>query len=99
MFAAAAVVARPHPFGTVRRPAMANPFVHIELNTTDLPKARAFYSQLFDWKLEDMSMDDGTYTLINVGEGTGGGMMTTPPGGPVAWLPYVLVNNVAAATK
>jgi len=78
---------------------MANPFVHVELSTTDLPKARAFYSQLFDWKLEDMSMDDGTYTLINVGEGTGGGMMTTPPGGPTAWLPYVLVDNVAAATK
>ena len=78
---------------------MANPFVHVELSTTDLPKARAFYSQLFDWKLEDMSMDDGTYTLINVGEGTGGGMMMTPPGGPTAWLPYVLVDNVAAATK
>ena len=59
---------------------MANPFVHVELSTNDLPKARAFYSQLFDWKLEDMSMDNGTYTLINVGEGTGGGMMTTPPG-------------------
>jgi predicted enzyme related to lactoylglutathione lyase len=73
--------------------------VHVELSTTDLPKARAFYSQLFDWKLEDMSMDDGTYTLINVGEGTGGGMMTTPPGGPTAWLPYVLVDSVAAATK
>ena len=26
-------------------------------------------------------------------------MMTTPPGGPVAWLPYVLVDDVAAATK
>ena len=77
---------------------MPNPFVHVELNTKDLPKARAFYSQLFDWKLEDMSMDNGTYTLINVGEGTGGGMMTTPPG-PVAWLPYVLVDDLVAATK
>jgi len=78
---------------------MANPFVHVELSTHDLPKARAFYSQLFDWKLEDMSMDNGSYTLINVGEGTDGGMMTTPPGGPTAWLPYVLVENVVAATK
>lgn len=78
---------------------MANPFVHVELNTTDLPKARAFYSHLFDWKLEDMSMDNGAYTMIDVGEGTGGGMMTTPPGGPVAWLPYVLVDDVAAFTK
>ena len=40
-----------------------------------------------------------TYTMINVGEGTGGGMMTHPmPGAPSAWLPYVLVDDIAAAT-
>lgn len=33
---------------------MANPFVHIELQTNDLAKATAFYSRLFDWKLEDL---------------------------------------------
>jgi predicted enzyme related to lactoylglutathione lyase len=31
---------------------MANPFVHVELNTTDVDKAKAFYRGLFDWKLE-----------------------------------------------
>ena len=79
---------------------MANPFVHIELSTTDLPAAKAFYSKLFDWKLEDMDMGGGnSYTMIGVGEGTGGGMMKTPaPGVPTAWLPYVLVDDVAAAT-
>jgi len=57
---------------------MANPFVHVELNTTDLAKAKAFYGKLFDWKLEDMSFGDATYTMIGVGEGTGGGMMKHP---------------------
>ena len=33
---------------------MANPFVHVELQTNDLAKAKAFYSRLFDWKLEDV---------------------------------------------
>ena len=33
---------------------MGNPFVHIELQTKDLAKAKEFYSKLFDWKLEDM---------------------------------------------
>ena len=33
---------------------MANPFVHVELNTTDPAKAKTFYGQLFDWKMEDM---------------------------------------------
>ena len=32
-----------------RRTIMANPFVHIELQTQDLTKAKKFYSQLFDW--------------------------------------------------
>ena len=31
---------------------MANPFVHIELETNDVAKAKTFYSKLFDWKLK-----------------------------------------------
>ena len=30
---------------------MGNPFVHVELNTTDLGAAKTFYQALFDWKL------------------------------------------------
>jgi hypothetical protein len=79
---------------------MANPFVHVELNTTDVAKAKSFYGRLFDWKLEDVPMPGGSYTLIGVGEGTGGGLMKHPiPGAPSAWLPYVLVEDVEAATN
>jgi predicted enzyme related to lactoylglutathione lyase len=79
---------------------MANPFVHVELNTTDVNKAKAFYGKLFDWKLEDVPMPGGSYTMIKVGEGTGGGLMKHPvPGAPSAWLAYVLVDDIAAATK
>ena len=35
---------------------MANAFVHVELNTTDVGKAKAFYGKLFDWTLEDIPM-------------------------------------------
>jgi uncharacterized protein len=79
---------------------MANAFVHVELNTTDLQRAKTFYGSLFDWKLEDMPMPDGTYTMIDVGDGTGGGMLKHPmPGAPSMWLPYVLVGDVQAATE
>jgi predicted enzyme related to lactoylglutathione lyase len=80
---------------------VANPFVHVELNTTDLEKAKAFYGQLFDWKLEDVKMGPtGTYTMIRPGKGTGGGMLKHPvPGAPSFWLAYVEVGDVAAATK
>ena len=77
---------------------MANPFVHVELNTTDLPKAKAFFGALFDWKLEDMEGDE--YTVINVGDGTGGGMMTQmAPGAPSAWLPYIYVDDIEPYLK
>jgi uncharacterized protein len=79
---------------------MANPFVHVELNTTDVSKAKAFYAKLFDWQLEDMPVGGDTYTMIRVGEGTGGGLMKQPvPGAPSAWLAYVLVDDLKAATS
>jgi len=79
---------------------MANPFVHVELNTTDVDKAKAFYTRLFAWKLEDVPMPGGTYTMISVGEGTGGAMMQHPmPGAPSMWLAYVQVDDIAAATQ
>jgi predicted enzyme related to lactoylglutathione lyase len=78
---------------------MANPFVHIELMATDVAKAKSFYGKLFDWNLEDMPMPDMTYTMIKVGEGTGGGLMKNPmPDAPSMWVPYVDVADLKAAT-
>ncbi len=80
---------------------MGNPFVHVELNTSDVDKAKKFYSSLFDWKLKDVPMGPGaSYTLLEVGEGTGGGMLKNPmPGTPSHWMAYVNVDDVDAATK
>ncbi|MGP6159976.1 MAG: VOC family protein [Vulcanimicrobiaceae bacterium] len=79
---------------------MANPFVHVELNSVDVGKAKGFYAGLFEWTFEDVPMPSGTYTMIDVGEGTGGGMLPQPmPGAPSAWLAYVLVDDVKAATQ
>ena len=78
---------------------MDNAFVHVELNTTDVDKAKAFYGGLFKWTLEDVPMGDSAYTMIKVGTGTAGGMMKHPvPGAPSAWLAYVLVDDIAAST-
>ncbi len=45
-------------------------------------------------------MPDYTYTMISVGEGTGGGMMKQMiPGAPSAWMAYVLVDDIKAATQ
>ncbi len=80
---------------------MANPFVHVELQTNDPGSARKFYTSLFGWKLQDVPMPGGgAYTMIDVGGGTGGGMMRNPvPGAPSHWLAYVGVDDVGASTK
>jgi uncharacterized protein len=80
---------------------MSNAFVHVELHTNDLARAREFYSKLFDWKLDDVPMPGGgTYTMINVGSGTGGGMMVNQaPGTPPHWLTYVGVDDIRASTR
>src|SRR2546430_3996871 len=82
---------------------MANPFVHLELYTGDLAKAKTFYGKLFGWKLSDMPLPaeggSGTYTMIDVGGGTGGGMLQNPrPGGP-HWLAYVGVDDISASLR
>ena len=78
---------------------MANPFVHVELMSTDVGKTKNFYGKLFDWDLEDMPMPDMTYTMIQVGEGTGGGILKNPmPNAPSSWVPYVNVDDLAAST-
>jgi predicted enzyme related to lactoylglutathione lyase len=80
---------------------MANPFVHVELHTNDLARAKEFYSKLFSWKLQDMPMaGGGSYTMIDVGGGTGGGMMVNQaPGTPPHWMSYVGVDDINAATR
>jgi predicted enzyme related to lactoylglutathione lyase len=81
---------------------MSNTIAHSELATTDLDGAKKFYGALFDWKLEDFPMPDGngTYTFIRVdGEGAGGMLQQPMPGAPSAWVPYVNIDEIAAASK
>jgi len=46
----------PSPAISKKEREMANPFVHVELNTTDPTKAKTFYGSLFNWKMEDVPM-------------------------------------------
>ncbi len=80
---------------------MGNAFVHVELNTSDVAKAKSFYGQLFDWKMEDVPMGPGyNYTTISPGKGTGGGITDKGPGGDAsAWIAYVEVEDVPAMVK
>jgi uncharacterized protein len=76
---------------------MANGFVHIELSTDDVTKAKSFYKKIFKWKLQDVPMGPGmTYTMVDAGKKATGGGMTRKmqPGSPTQWVPYVEVDDV-----
>ena len=79
---------------------MPNPFVHIELTSANVEDSKKFYGSLFDWKLEPAPASHGMdYTIIKVGEGTGGGMLQHQmPGMPSVWVPYVQIDDVRART-
>ena len=77
---------------------MSSPFVHLELNTPDLAKAKHFYSTLFGWSFDDMDMGPGgIYSTFKPATGPGGGMMTVP-GAPTMWLAYVGVEDINVST-
>ncbi|MRR14910.1 MAG: VOC family protein [Deltaproteobacteria bacterium] len=68
-----------------------------ELLTTDVAAAKSFYTKLFGWETEEMSMPGMTYTVIKVGGEGIGGMMGIPEsakGMPPQWGAYVTVDDV-----
>ncbi len=77
---------------------MPNLFIHIELQTQDLVRAKSFYTALFDWRLEDVP--GMKYTMIEGGEGAGGGMMQAQsPEAPSQWIPFIEVEDVPRTTE
>src|SRR4051794_21841639 len=77
---------------------MPAPVVHLELHTGDVRGARGFYAGLCDWRSERVETPHGAYHALDVGWGLGGGIVQCPALRPV-WLPYVQVDEVAAATE
>jgi predicted enzyme related to lactoylglutathione lyase len=60
---------------------------------------------LFDWEMKDIPLPGSSpdaneiYTTINVGGGTGGGIMRQMmPNAPSSWLAYALVKDIRAQT-
>jgi predicted enzyme related to lactoylglutathione lyase len=75
-----------------------NPVVHLELHTDNLARACAFYTALFQWRAETVRMKAGSYLALDLGVGIEAGVIEREVARP-AWLPYVEVADVAAATE
>jgi predicted enzyme related to lactoylglutathione lyase len=75
-----------------------NPVVHLELHTSDLPAARAVYSELCGWSQERVDTRSGSYLALGLGGRLGGGIVECGTRRPV-WLPYVEVPEIGEATE
>lgn len=75
-------------------------FIWRELTSTDLPRSKAFYAELFQWTFEAMPMEGMEYVIIQAGGKGIGGLMSPPPGAPNMsfWGTYLWVSDVDAAT-
>jgi predicted enzyme related to lactoylglutathione lyase len=80
------------------RPASSTPVVHLELHTSDLPRACAFYAGLCGWRPELVDAGYGSYLALALGRGLGGGVVECETPSPL-WLPYVEVGEIFEATE
>jgi uncharacterized protein len=78
-------------------------FSWCELMTTDPTAAKAFYTKLFGWTTEEMSVVPGmNYTVVKTAGNAIGGIMSCPQGAqgiPPHWMTYVTVDDVDATAK
>ena len=77
---------------------MANPFTYSELHSKDQKKARAFYTSLFDWKLEPFDVPGRQYHMVDAREGQPGAITEELLEGISGWLTYVRVDDRAKTT-
>jgi predicted enzyme related to lactoylglutathione lyase len=76
----------------------ADTLVHLELQTSDLLRARSFLAQLFGWRAETVRAGGLTYMTLDLGGQIGGGIVEQDTG-RAAWIPYVEVLDVEEAAE
>jgi predicted enzyme related to lactoylglutathione lyase len=71
--------------------------VALELHTTDLPAASAFYEQLLGWRSERIETRAGSYLALGLGGDVDGGIVECGTARSL-WLPYAEVDRISEAT-
>jgi uncharacterized protein len=74
-------------------------FAWYELITTDMASAKAFYSEVVGWDVQDASTPDLTYSLFTAGKASVSGLMDLPEdarkmGAMARWVGYVGVADL-----
>ena len=78
---------------------MANPFVHVELNTNDVAKAKGFYGKLFDWQFTPVTGTDLAAEIVAGGIPIGTLRVAEGKISPFNGVVYVQVTDIQASCK
>ena len=78
--------------------AVTCPVVHVELRTANLARACSFLQHVFDWEVEQIHTEAGTYVMLELNRALEGGVVESDQRVP-AWIPYVEVADIGAATE
>jgi len=71
-----------------------------ELHTTDVVKAKKFYSSLLGWTFSEHRMGTVKYTMIKLAGKAIGGMMTIRDDSPTPyWTSYIIVEDMDVTIK
>lgn len=71
----------------------------IDLSTSDLEGAQAFYGDIFGWEFIDQGEEFGNYVMISKNGKMVGGMMTRQDESvPVAWTVYLTTDDINATS-
>jgi predicted enzyme related to lactoylglutathione lyase len=68
----------------------------VDLGTSDLPKARAFYSDLFGWSIEEGPPEAGGYSIAELRGRPVAGLGPQQNPGPPYWTVYMNVDSADA---
>ena|SRR5262245_10389351 len=77
---------------------MPAPVVHLELHTSNLARALAFYTELFSWRAEHVVLGSGSYEALTFGGRIEGGGVECATDRAI-WLPYVEVESAAEVAE
>lgn len=75
-----------------------NSVVYLELQTSDVPRACAFFERFFGWHAERIRVGEQSYLTLDLGDRIEGGLVERDRDRPF-WLPYVEVADITEAIE
>lgn len=80
---------------------MTQPFMFMDLRTTDLARSRRFYTEMFGWTITDLPAGPATMPMFGAADNLWGGFTELAEGDErrPQWIPYASVTDLDDAIE